>query len=369
MKTLFEESAINGLSLKNRFIRSATWEGRATKEGAVTPELITMMTELAKGGIGLIISSHCYVSPEGPGTPWQLGIYKDELVPGLKEMTSAVHENGGKIMAQLAHAGQFADTNVSGLTAWAVSDSDGLSGRDVKVLSHEDIQRMVESFAQAAVRAKDAGFDGIQIHSGHGYLLSQFLSPTYNKRSDDYGGSIENRARIHVRICQAVRQRLGRDYPLIIKMNCTDFTENGITPDESLSAARMFAKAGYDAIELSGGTIRTGNLSPSRMGITTAEKEAYFKEHAQRFKSELNIPIILVGGLRSFEVAEKIIRENTADYISMSRPLIREPGLINRWKAGDLRRAECISDNLCFNPGFEGKGIYCVTREIQEKRK
>lgn len=168
-------------------------------------------------------------------------------------------------------------------------------------------------------------------------------------------------------IYQAIRKLVGKDYPVFIKINCGDFIDDGIKIDDSLAIAKSFSDAGFDAIEVSGGVIGTGKLSPSRPGISSMEKEAYFKEYASRFKQEINTPLILVGGLRSFEVAEKIISEGIADYISMSRPFIREPDLINRWKKGDLRKADCKSDNLCFNPGFEGKGIYCVAREIEEK--
>ena len=367
MSILFEKTVINKMTLNNRFVRAATWEGLATEEGAVTPKLIEMMVRLAQGGVGLIISSHTYVSREGQGTPWQLGVYKDELVPKLKEMTAAVHEKGGKILMQLAHAGQYADEQMTGLPALAVSESGDFSERRVKIIIHEDIQRIVGAYAKAAKRAEEAGFDGIEIHSGHGYFLSQFLSPAYNKRQDAYGGSIENRTRIHLQIYHAIRDVVGKDYPIFIKMNCSDFMENGMEIDDSLSVAKLFADAGFDAIEVSGGIIRTGKRSPSRPGITTPDKEAYFKEYARRFKKEMKTPLILVGGLRSFEVAEKIIDDGVADYISMSRPFIREPDLIKRWKNGDLHKAECISDNLCFNPGFEGKGIYCVTRELAEK--
>lgn len=368
MSKLFEESSINGMLLKNRFVRSATWEGLATTEGEVTPELVEMMTSLAKGGVGLIISSHSYVSPEGQGTPWQLGVYKDELIPGLKKMTSAVHENDGKIVMQLAHAGQYADEQLTGRPALAVSDSADFSGRHIKIVDHEEVQRIVASYSNAAQRAHEAGFDGIEIHSAHGYFLSQFLSPAFNKRSDEYGGIIENRVRIHLMIYEAVRKVVGENYPIIIKINCEDFIDDGITVEDSLFVAKLLSERGFDAIEVSGGIIRTGRLSPSRPGISSVEKEAYFKDYSLRFKNEIATPLILVGGLRSFEVADKIVLEGIADYISMSRPLIREPDLINRWKNGDMRKAECKSDNLCFDPGFGGKGIYCVTREIEGKK-
>ena len=368
MSKLFEESSINRMSLKNRFVRAATWEGLATKNGEVTPQLIEMMISVAKGGVGLIISSHSYVSQEGQGTPWQLGIYKDDLIPKLKEMASEVHKNGGKIIMQLAHAGQFAEKQLTGRPALAVSDFDGFSKEHIKIISPEDLQHIVVSYSQAAQRAQEAGFDGLEIHSGHGYLLSQFLSPAYNKRQDEYGGSIDNRTRIHLQIYHAVREVVGRDYPIFLKMNCADFIENGMTIDDSLQAAKIFAHAGFDAIEVSGGIIRTGQLSPSRPGITTVEKEAYFKEYARIFKTEIKTPLILVGGLRSFDVADKIIADGIADYISMSRPFIREPGLVNRWEKGDLRKAECKSCNLCFNPGFDGKGICCVAKEIEANK-
>jgi 2,4-dienoyl-CoA reductase-like NADH-dependent reductase (Old Yellow Enzyme family) len=368
MSKLFEESSINRMVLKNRFVRAATWEGLATIQGEATPKLIEMMASLAKGGVGLIISSHSYVSQEGQGTPWQLGIYDDKLIPKLQEMVSAVHENSGKIIMQLAHAGLYAEVDLTGQPALAVSAPDDFHEENIKTVTPEEIHRLVSSYAQAAKRVQEAGFDGLEIHSGHGYFLSQFLSPAYNKRNDEYGGSIENRTRIHLQIYDAIREVVGVDYPILIKMNCADFIENGLTIDDSLQAAKLFADAGFDAIEISGGIVRTGKLSPSRPGITTQEREAYFKEYAGKFKRNLKIPLILVGGLRSFEVADKIIAEGIADYISMSRPLIREPDLINRWKEGDMRKAECKSDNLCFNPGFEGKGIFCVTKKMKENK-
>ncbi|MCI5122513.1 MAG: NADH:flavin oxidoreductase, partial [Candidatus Electrothrix sp. AUS4] len=182
---LFTETIINGLSLKNRFIRSATWEGLATPEGAVTPKLIDIMVSLAQGGVGLIIASHSYVSKEGQGTPWQTGIHEDGLVNGLKEMTSAVHKNGGKILIQLAHAGQFSATDLTELPALTVSPLSSSTDVPYKEITKENISSLILSYAQAAKRAKDAGFDGVQLHSAHGYLLSQFLSPAYNHRTDE----------------------------------------------------------------------------------------------------------------------------------------------------------------------------------------
>lgn len=364
---LFESATIGTLTLPNRFVRSATWEGMATEKGSVTPQLIDTMVRLAEGGVGLIISGHAYVSPEGQASPFQLGIYDDALVDGLASMTAAVHAAGGRIVAQLAHAGTYALEKTTGMTPVAVSVFDGLAETPRNELTADGIGTLNKAYVAAARRARDAGFDGIQLHSAHGYLFSQFLSPLFNRRTDGYGGKIENRARVHVETIRAIREAVGEDFPLLVKLNCEDFAEGGLTVDDSIQAAMAMAAAGLDAIELSGGTITGGKLSPSRFNINTPDKEAYFRIAAKAFKERLNIPLILVGGIRSPEVAKMLLTDGTADYIAMSRPLIREPDLVNRWKSGDLRSATCISDNLCFGPGLAGKGISCVTKQREKK--
>ncbi len=367
MSILFESSEINGMKLRNRFVRSATWEGMASPDGAVTPKLIETMTRLAKGGVGLIISSHAYVRKEGQASPWQIGVYEDRLIDGLRHMTAAVHDAGGKLVLQLAHAGNFAAETLTGTLPLVVSDYEGLATTPRKELTLEDIGELVGAFAVAAGRAKAAGFDGVQIHAAHGYLLSQFLSPAFNRRPDGYGGSIRNRSRIHLEILQAIRKVTGGDYPILIKLNCRDFTEDGLTLEDSIIAAGLLADAGLDAIELSGGLLFSRKLSPSRPRIDSEEKEAYFREELRAFKKQTRIPLILVGGNRSFDVAERLVAEGSADYISMSRPFICEPDLIARWQAGDRSKATCRSDNLCFGPGREGGGIRCVTEQREEK--
>lgn len=358
MSKMFEHTVIKNLALPNRFVRSATYEGLATEEGAVTSLLVNKMVELVKGGVGLIITSHAYISPEGQAGPRQIGIYKDELISGLQEMTEAVHEYGGKIIMQISHAGIFSTYKMSGQTPLAVS---GKPGKAYHEITERDIQKLIAAFADGVGRAKTAGFDGVQIHSAHGYLLSQFLSPLYNRRNDGYGGNIENRSRIHLEIYKAIRKTVGDNYPVLIKLNCSDFAENGLTASESLQVARMLAAAGLDAIELSGGLLTSSDLSPSRVKIKTEEDEAYFSEQAQYFK-DIHIPLILVGGIRSFSVAERLVEDGLADYISMSRPFIREPDLINRWKSGNHSRAECISCNGCFGTMNSAHGVYCKAK-------
>jgi 2,4-dienoyl-CoA reductase-like NADH-dependent reductase (Old Yellow Enzyme family) len=363
MSRLFTSSAINGMVLMNRFVRSATWEGMATEEGAVTPRLIDTMVALAKGGVGLIISSQAYVSPEGQAVPWQIGIYKDELMEGLEKMTAAVHAEGRKIVAQLAHAGHLAAASVSKMTPLVVSDFEELMRSPRKEISLSDIQDIKNAFSNAAIRAKETGFDGIQLHAAHGYLLTQFLSPAFNRRKDEYGGDINSRARMLLEVFRAVRKEVGKDYPVLMKLNSRDFIEDGLTLEDSVHAARLLADAGIDAIELSGGILTSRELPPSRRGINSSEQEAYFREEARTFKKQISVPLILVGGIRSLDTAERLAEEGIADYISMSRPLIREPNLIKRWQAGDRRNAACLSDNRCFKPGMEGKGICCITPE------
>ncbi len=363
MSKLFEATEIKTLALPNRLVRSATWEGMADEDGGVTPRLIETMKTLAGGGVGLIISGHAFVSPEGQASPWQLGIHRDDLVPGLRELTGAVHGEGGRIVLQLAHAGNFAAEDLTGQPPLVVSDFEGLAERPRKEMTSEDIEGIVRAFADAASRARSAGFDGVQIHSAHGYLLSQFLSPFFNRRRDGYGGSVRNRARIHLETCRAIREAVGGDYPVLIKLNCRDFVEGGLSLEDSLEvAALLAADGGIDAVELSGGVIHGGRLSPSRRGIGSVEKEAYFREYAPAFKERVPLPLILVGGIRTFEVAEGLLRDGTVDLVSMSRPLICEPDLPQRWKAGDRRKSECRSDNLCFRPGLNGEGVHCVVK-------
>lgn len=360
MNKLFETTTINGMTLKNRFVRSATWEGMASDDGECTPKLMALMADLAEGGVGLIITSHAYVRPEGQAGPWQLGIYKEELIPKLKAMTDAVHNKGGKIVLQIAHAGFNARPRDKEQIPLAPSSTASVSDKTRKEMSVRDFQEIVEAFGQAADRAKKAGFDGVQIHSAHGYLLSQFLSPIFNQRTDVYGGDIRKRAKAVLEVLQSVRKTVGKDYPVLVKMNCQDFMDNGLILEDSIQVGMMLAEGGIDAIELSGGLLNSRMLSPSRMRINSEEKEAYFRDEARAFKEKVQVPLILVGGIRSYHLAQQLVEEGRADYISLCRPFIREPGLINRWKSGDLRKATCLSDNQCFVPAGAGEGIYCV---------
>ena len=363
MPAPFDKIAINGMSLNNRFVRSATWEGLATKDGSVTAKLCEMMAELARNEIGLIISGYAFVSADGKSSPYQMAAHDDCFLQGLREMTQAVHAVGGKIALQLAHAGKFSMPELTGQTPMGPSAEEREGQLTCRAMSQDDIAVMITAFAQAATRGKAAGFDAIQLHAAHGFLLSQFLSPAFNKRTDAYGGSLENRARLLLEVVRNVREAVGNDYPLLIKLNSEDFLQAGMTREEAVEVAGMLEKAKVDSIELSGGTMVSQELIPPRPGIAKSRvDEAYYRETAKRYKQKVGIPLMLVGGIRSIEVAEELLASGFADFISLSRPLIGEPDLVKRWHAGDRHMAECLSCNSCFGPAVEGKGLYCVVR-------
>ena len=366
MAILFEHTQINGLELPNRFIRSATWEGLADKNGDCTPELVKLMAKLARGQVGLIITGHSYVHPAGQATPRQLGVDNDGRITGLRALTAEVHTEGGRIIMQLAHGGLGADPQLTGTELLGPSTGEGLVKSPGREMTTDDIHQVVASFGQAAQRAKAAEFDGVQIHAAHGYLLSQFLSPAFNQRSDPYGGTTENRSRIVMEVFESIRKAVGPDYPVLIKINSEDFIKQGLPLTDFLQVAGRLDEAGIDAVEVSGGTFLSGPMVPFRREITFERDQAYFRKAARALKKMSKLPVILVGGIRSYLLAERLVSEGIMDYISMCRPLIREPILIKRWQSGDLRKATCISCNGCFGPARAGRGIICV-QDIQWK--
>lgn len=369
MKKPFEGTKILDLKIPNRFFRSATWEGLAGKDGTCTPELVDLMVELAKGDTGLIITGHAYVDLRGQASPRQLAVHNDKVVGGLIEMTDAVHREGGRVILQLAHGGLMADPKLTRMEPFGPSSGEGLLAAPGHEMTAEEIQEVVRDFGLAAGRAKKSGFDGVQIHAAHGYLLSQFLSPAYNRRNDEYGGDLENRARFLLDVVRSVRLAVGRYYPVLVKGNSEDFLDNGLTSQDFVSIGSFLERAGVDAIEVSGGTMLSKRLVPFRKGITFERDQAYFRKAARALRARINVPVILVGGIRSYHVAERMLSEDVADYISMSRPFIREPMLIKRWKGGDLRKATCISCNACLAIARSNQeGFYCIEERKSNPR-
>jgi 2,4-dienoyl-CoA reductase-like NADH-dependent reductase (Old Yellow Enzyme family) len=350
MTAVFQPITINRLKLPNRFIRSATYEGLATEKGIITGELVTLYEELGRGRIGLIIAGYAAIQPNGVGGPGMLGIWSDEHIDGLRKITAAVHQSGAYIAAQIVHCGRQAFSYL--LEGPPVAPSAIPSkkfGATPRELSESEIQMLVQDFGKAAARAKAAGFDAVQIHCAHGYLLNQFLSKNSNRRTDQYGGALQNRASVLFETYKEIRQAVGAEYPVLIKLNCRDFAEDGLELDESLWVAQRLGEMGIDAIEISGGTWDTvaDEGKTIQKGVPRKRPEAYFLQYADQFARSVDVPVITVGGIRSLETAEAIVSASKAAMVALSRPLIREPHLVKRWLEGDRSPAQCVSCNRC----------------------
>lgn len=371
MTELFEGIQINGMALKNRSVRSATWMGMAEKDGRCSTRLINRMEALARGEVGLIITGFAYVMPNGQALTGQLGIHDDAMIPNLLRLTKHVHAAKGKVAMQIVHAGvQTVMREKKDQPVWGPSPVyNKLFRKTPKAITQGEIKQTVEAFARAADRVKRAGFDAVQLHGAHGYLISQFLSPLTNKRTDKHGGPIENRARFLFQIFRAVRKRVGKDFPVLIKLNTKDFVRGGFHERDALFVAKRLDHMGIDAIELSGGTPAAGNLGPARTKIRKADEEAYFLPLAKKIGKHVSVPIILVGGIRSLKGVNAILKSGAADLVSMARPLIREPNLIRRWEEGDRKKASCISCNQCFGAARTAEGVHCVVERRRRMKK
>ncbi len=367
-KSLFDTFQIGNTTLNNRFVRSATWEGMCGQSGAVTPKLTEYCKALARGGVGLIISGYSYVREDGRQYPGTMGIYNDDLLPGLKQLTEAVHQEGGVIFCQLVHVGGQASSKVIGETPLAPSAIESFGNKELpREMTTKDISAIVACFGEAARRAKKAGFDGVQLHGAHGYLINQFLSPLCNQREDDYGGDASRRMRFLEEVYTTVRSAVGSDYPVSIKLTASDNIQGGFNLNEAVAVAQRLEVLGIDAIEVSSGTPTSGEMNPVRQKIDSPDQEAYNAEFASAIKHAVEIPVILVGGLRSCGVMQELLWRGDADLFALSRPLIREPKLPNLWQEDDNHISTCISCNGCFRPGLKEGGIYCVIDKIEEK--
>lgn len=374
MSKLFEPASIRGLQIKNRFVRSATFEGMADHEGRPTARLEKIYLDLAEGGVGLIITCAAFVDryrdlPEMPEAPYPAAMDEDRYAEDWRPIVQRVHRRGSAIAMQIVHPGRLDVPELRGgpaIAPSAVASSDGKIAPRAMTLG--EIEEMVERFAQSCRRVKEAGFDAVQLHGGHGYLISSFISPYLNRRDDAYGGNTENRSRFIVDIVKRARELVGADYPIMIKLNCEDFILGGLEMEEAARVAAIIAGAGVDCIEVTGGIGREGAKSSSVRGINRPEKEAYFKAHAAAVRSAVNIPIMLVGGLRTPSVMQGILEEGVADLLSLCRPFIREPFLLKRWQKGDGAKATCISCGQCSENVFLRPLRCYVEEKLREKR-
>jgi 2,4-dienoyl-CoA reductase-like NADH-dependent reductase (Old Yellow Enzyme family) len=370
MRRALDEARFDNLTLRNRLVRSATWEGMADSDGLVTPRLTNYLTSLAQGGTGLIITGYAAVRPDGRQLPGQLGIYGNHALPGLTQLADAIHGAGGKICVQLVHAGGQTNAKATGQLPVAPSAIQASQYTEIpQELSKSAIENIIACFANAARIIQTAGCDAVQLHGGHGYLISQFLSPLTNQRNDEYGGSLTGRSRFLMETYQAARVAVGADFPILIKLNGADNLPGGFDIDEALEVARMLDDEGINGIEVTSGTPASKELAPIRTGISTREQEGYNLPYAVRIKNAVSCPVGVVGGFRSFEFIDGIIRREEVDFVAMCRPFIREPALVQRWADGHETHARCISCNGCFKPGLKEGGIYCVVDKIEEENR
>jgi len=350
MDILFEPIRINGMVLKNRFVRTATAERMSPPDGGFTQGMVNLYTKLARGGVGLIITGHSYVHPLGKAERRMTGIHNDGLIPALKKLVNEVHKFDAKIVMQINHCGGRRDKDVGEETPIGPST---IKYELLEIISRamrpEEIEEVIDFFAQAARRVKNAGFDGVEIHSVHGYLINQFLSPLTNKRKDSWGGSLDNRMRFLLEVYSRIRETVGEDYPVFAKIPAGDFVEGGLTVSEACEVAKKLSELGIDGIELSGG-LAGSRYRKGRKDLAWMRKEAYFRPYSEMVKKVTHVPVILVGGLRKPETMRKILEEGVADLIGLARPLIREPDFPNRIRRGDFRRAECVSCSNCSGP-------------------
>jgi 2,4-dienoyl-CoA reductase-like NADH-dependent reductase (Old Yellow Enzyme family) len=367
---LFDPITISGLKLKNRIVRSATYEKMADEDGNVTDTLIDLYTALAKGGSGLIITGFTLVHPSGRAIRKMLSIHSDLYVRGHKRLTDAVHAEGGLIALQLVHGGRQCSPILLGgeptLAPSAIYDPSSKS--TPKAMDDSEIWTMIDAFAHAAFRARTAGFDAVQLHGAHGYLISTFLSPHTNRRDDYWGGDEERRFHFAEEVIKAVRKEVGSEFPVLMKMNCDDLLPGGITPEEAVRIARKFEDEGIDAVEVSGG-MRESAVRASKPDILRQEDEAYFREGSSLIKQRISIPVILTGGMRTLSVMQNVLSSGDADLIGLSRPLIREPDLPNLMKDGK-QKADCISCNECtrFSRSRHVRCVFIEGEEAQENQ-
>jgi 2,4-dienoyl-CoA reductase-like NADH-dependent reductase (Old Yellow Enzyme family) len=298
-----------------------------------------------------------YGHPSGKAHEHMMGVYSDELTAGLAELADAVHTEGGCIAVQINHGGmQCSPKTVKEALAPSAIQASFLP-QPARELTPAEIDLLVDSYAQAARRVKQAGFDGVQIHGAHGYLVSQFLSPFVNKRMDRWGGDPDRRMRFLSSICTAVREQVGPDYPLFIKLGVMDGVEGGLTLQDGVQVVAALESVGLDAVEISIGV--GGEKGTSiRKGVNTSEDEGYFRPWGQAAQPKTPLPIILVGGFRSRSVMEDVLGSGDADFISLCRPLICEPDLPERMRLGLQERSRCISANRCW-AAKPGEGISC----------
>ncbi len=325
----------NGTTIKNRFFKSAMSEGMGTRDFQPKKNIATLYKRWAEGGTGLIITGNIMVDPKGTAEPGNIVFDKNSNMEILKEWAKQGQQHGAKVMVQLNHPGKQAPKTVSKQTVApsAVPLGNGLNKlfSTPRALTTSEVEELVQKFVTSAKVAKEAGFSGVQIHAAHGYLISQFLSPHDNRRTDKYGGSLENRMRFLKEIYLGMREELGKDFTIGIKINSTDFKEDGLTEEDSLKTIIELANLGLDFVEISGGTYER----PAMMGATSkSTNQVFFAEYSKKLKQKIKIPVVVTGGIRSINAMNTLLNDNTTDFIGIARPLTIDPNIPNKIKQG-----------------------------------
>jgi 2,4-dienoyl-CoA reductase-like NADH-dependent reductase (Old Yellow Enzyme family) len=377
----FAPTSLGPAQLRNRIVKAATFEGMAV-DNLVSDRLIEFHRVMAAGGVGMTTLAYTAVSVDGRGAPAEI-VVRPEAQPGLARLAEAVHAEGAAVSAQLGHAGPVAaGTGETGLGPSRIFSP--LAMKFTKAVTDADIERITDDFRTAALVLRDAGFDAIELHLGHNYLLSAFLSPALNKRSDRWGGSVRNRAEFPRQVARAVRDAVGDDMAVLAKLNMADGYPGGIWLDESLEAARLLESDGVlDALELTGGSslknpmylfrgeapieemarafpqpLRTGfRLMGKRFLPSYPFEEAFFLPYARQFRETVRMPLVLLGGINRLETVHTALAEGF-EFVAMGRALLREPDLLLRWQHGDVEESLCVHCNKCMPTIYQG--THCV---------
>lgn len=321
------------LKLKNRLVMPPMATAKSGPDGKINTGILEYYDDKSKGGyISLIIIEHSFVSQQGKASSNQMSIAEDSVTGKLKELADLIHKNGSKTVMQINHAGSAALSTITGMAS--VGPSAVLNPPKGEIIPEElsanDIRKIADDFKSAALRVKMAGFDGVEIHSAHGYLLSQFLSPLTNKRTDEYGGDIFGRCRIHIEIIKAVREAVGEDFPILLRLGASDYMEGGLTIEDSKIAAVEFEKAGVDLLDISGGFCR--------YIIPGSDQPGYFSPLSKEIKKVVKIPVIVTGGITEVYTAEEILSEGDADLIGVARAIYRD----SDWAGEAIKKAQSI---------------------------
>lgn len=342
----------------NRLVKSAACEYMSDEVGKPTAIMVELYDELRNSEIGIIISGYAYVLPNGKSTNGQAGIYSDELIPFWKPVTETIRKGKSLFLCQIVHGGRQVRAKVNPGPVWSSSAvNDSVYKTEPKAMNIEEIEMVIRAFIDAAKRCKQAGFHGIQLHAAHGYLLSQFMSPYTNIRTDEYGGNQEKRSRIIINIIKGIRKEIKGKFIVSAKVNCEDFREDGLKLEQSLETIKLMEEAGLDFVEISGG-MSESTIPTIRQNINSLIDEGYFRKQAAFIKKNISIPLAVAGGFRTLAFMDQVLRSGEADFISLCRPFIREPDLVKKFKEAAIK-SKCISCNKCFSP----RGLRCSERE------